>query len=140
MGLTAHVDQLFIGAAILLECAMSDEKPDRPGVQTSASLAALRQLGANAPSLGKIITGANSFGATALLTFAGYTYNSVHSEWEEMRNTVEAVRHDLDKMPTQGEFDALKRDLAILSAKASALDPDISEKIENLRSKLPWNF
>ena len=115
---------------------MSDEKPDRPGVQTSASLAALRQLGANAPSLGKIITGANSFGTTALLTFAGYTYNSVHSEWEEMRNTVEAVRHDLDRMPTQGEFDALKRDLDILSAKASALDPDISEKIENLRSKL----
>lgn len=115
---------------------MSDEKPDRPGMQTSASLAALRQLGTNAPSLGKIITGANSFGATALLTFAGYTYNSVHSEWEEMRNTVEAVRHDLDRMPTQGEFDALKRDLDILSAKASALDPDISEKIDNLRSKL----
>ena len=115
---------------------MSDEKPDRPGLQTSASLAALRQLSANAPSFGKIITGANSFGATALLTFAGYTYTSIHSEWEEMRDTVESVRHDLDKMPTPEEFDQLKRDLEILSAKASANDPDISDKIADLHSRI----
>lgn len=115
---------------------MDSDRPSRPSVQTSASLAAIRQLGASAPSLGKIVAGANSFGATALLTFVGYTYTSIHSEWEEMKATVEEVRRDVDRAPTAEEFAAIRRDLSALEAQVVASDPNITSKIEDLRSRL----
>ena len=64
-----------------------------------------------------------------LLSIAGYLYNTVHSEWVEMKTEVAIIRRELDKMPTPEESDKLREQIL-------AADPLVREKLEDLSDRV----
>lgn len=108
-----------------------EEDERRP--KTTASVEIIRsQIKAGSPALYaayKLLSGMGSIVSPILLSIAGYLYNTVHSEWVEMKTEVAIIRRELDKMPTPEESDKLREQIL-------AADPLVREKLEDLSDRV----
>lgn len=60
------------------------------------------------PTAFKFFQSLGSLASTILLAIIGFAYQSVMSEWRELKSTVEEIRHELDKQPSPDEYEKLR--------------------------------
>jgi hypothetical protein len=75
-------------------------------IQTSASSPTTK---GNLYAAFRMLSGFSSIVTTVMLALAGFTYNEILRDWNEMRQSVAEIRKAVDSAPTADELDRIRQ-------------------------------
>lgn len=75
-------------------------------IQTSASFPLAK---GNLYTAFRMLSGFSSIITTIMLALAGFTYNEILRDWNEMRQSVAEIRKAVDAAPTSDELDRIRQ-------------------------------
>jgi len=79
------------------------------------------------PTAFKWFQSVGSLASTVLLALAGFAYNSVSSEWRELKTAVQEIRHELDKQPSPEEYNKLRDKVAEINERLIRIESRFDE-------------
>ena len=74
------------------------------------------------PIFYKIFSSLGSMASTVLLAVLGYLYNTVHDEWQLLKEDVAEVKKSIDQMPTPEDYDHLQEKVELINIRLTRIE------------------